>query len=274
MIVRAAEPPHPCACPGHRGPPRRRRVPLRGHVRQVGGAGLRHQPPRVHRRVEGHVGPARRHAALVATRKDEQRAAADALGSTGEVVFLGEVDGELEATLARRSEVAYWIRGCGPTSCSATTRGSATACTPTIAHAGFLACDGIVGARDPHFFPEHACPTIARRRCCCSRPTSPTTSRTSPATRTRSSTRCSRTRASSSRRCTSPTVIDHSAMHSLTASSTSSPRPDGLIGVDHAESFPPHRRAVTSPLPASPRSSARARPVDHLGCCAPLRRPR
>src|SRR5262249_52797754 len=34
--------------------------------------------------------------ALVATRQDEQRAAAKALGATGEVTFLGEVDGELE----------------------------------------------------------------------------------------------------------------------------------------------------------------------------------
>ena len=37
---------------------------------------------------------------LVATRKLEQRAAADVLGSTGEVVFLDAIDGELEATLA------------------------------------------------------------------------------------------------------------------------------------------------------------------------------
>src|SRR4029077_8843401 len=52
---------------------------------------------------------------LVAVRQDEQRAAARALGATGEVVFLGGVDGELDSTLDRRSEVARWIRRLRPT---------------------------------------------------------------------------------------------------------------------------------------------------------------
>src|SRR5919109_3630017 len=38
-------------------------------------------------------------AALVATRQDEQRAAARVLGATGEVVFCGWVDGELQSGL-------------------------------------------------------------------------------------------------------------------------------------------------------------------------------
>src|SRR5262245_21822553 len=46
----------------------------------------------------------------VATRQREQRAAARAVGGTGEVVFLGWIDGELEAGLRQRWEVAYWIR--------------------------------------------------------------------------------------------------------------------------------------------------------------------
>src|SRR3954471_4827220 len=44
--------------------------------------------------------------ALVAQRQDEQRAAAKALGATGEQVFLGYVDGELDASLAARERVA------------------------------------------------------------------------------------------------------------------------------------------------------------------------
>ena len=43
---------------------------------------------------------------LVATRQVEQRAAAAALGATGECVFLGEVDGELAAGLDQRERVA------------------------------------------------------------------------------------------------------------------------------------------------------------------------
>src|SRR3954452_25345835 len=40
--------------------------------------------------------------ALVALRQEEQRAAARALGATGDVVFLGHVDGELESGLTER----------------------------------------------------------------------------------------------------------------------------------------------------------------------------
>ena len=46
---------------GHRRPPRRRRVRLRGHAGEVGRGRLRRPPPRAHRRLEGHLGPARRH---------------------------------------------------------------------------------------------------------------------------------------------------------------------------------------------------------------------
>ena len=35
------------------------------------------------------------------------------------------------------------------------TRGAGGACTPDHRAAGFLACDAVVAARDPHFFPEH-----------------------------------------------------------------------------------------------------------------------
>src|SRR5207237_8759308 len=53
-------------------------------------------------------------ATLVATRQEEQRAAARALGGKGEVVFLGWPDGELESGVRQRWEVAYWIRRLRP----------------------------------------------------------------------------------------------------------------------------------------------------------------
>jgi LmbE family N-acetylglucosaminyl deacetylase len=93
--------------------------------------------------------------ALVALRQDEQRAAARALGSTGEVGFLGYVDGELEVTLQARGEVAWWIRHLRPDVVLAHDPWKRYRIHPDHRAAGFLACDGIVAARDPHFFPEH-----------------------------------------------------------------------------------------------------------------------
>ena len=96
--------------------------------------------------------------ALVARRQDEQRAAAKALGSTGEVVFLGWRDGELESGLAQRSEVARWIRMLRPDVVLGHDPWRRYRLHPDHRHAGLLACEGIVAARDPHFFPEHGVP--------------------------------------------------------------------------------------------------------------------
>jgi len=93
--------------------------------------------------------------ALIATRQVEQRAAARALGATGEVVMLDAVDGELEATLARRGEVAYWIRRLRPDIVLGHDPWKRYRLHPDHRHAGWLAVDGVVAARDPHFFPEH-----------------------------------------------------------------------------------------------------------------------
>lgn len=93
-------------------------------------------------------------AQLVLTRQHEQRAAARALGATGEVVFLGWPDGELEASLRQRWEVAYWIRKLEPDVVLGHDPWRRYRLHPDHRAAGFLACDGIVAARDPHFFPE------------------------------------------------------------------------------------------------------------------------
>lgn len=93
--------------------------------------------------------------ALVATREAEQRAAAVALGATGEVVMLGLVDGELESTLALRSQVAYWIRRLTPDVVLGHDPWKRYRLHPDHRHAGWLTVDGVVAARDPHFYKEH-----------------------------------------------------------------------------------------------------------------------
>ena len=97
-------------------------------------------------------------AELVVTRQDEQRAAAAALGATGECVFLGWPDGELESGLRQRWEVAYWIRRLQPTVVLGHDPWKRYRLHPDHRHAGLLAVEGIVAARDPHFFPEQALP--------------------------------------------------------------------------------------------------------------------
>jgi LmbE family N-acetylglucosaminyl deacetylase len=92
---------------------------------------------------------------LRSTRQDEQRHAAHLLGATGEVVFLGQIDGELDSTLALRSEVARWIRLVQPQVVLGHDPWRRYRLHPDHRHAGWLTCDAIVAARDPLFFPEH-----------------------------------------------------------------------------------------------------------------------
>ncbi len=93
-------------------------------------------------------------AALVALRQDEQRDAAKALGATGEVVFLDHVDGELSSGLDVRAEVALWIRRLRPEVVLGHDPWKRYRLHPDHRHAGFLTVDGLVAARDPHFFPD------------------------------------------------------------------------------------------------------------------------
>jgi LmbE family N-acetylglucosaminyl deacetylase len=91
---------------------------------------------------------------LVGVRQVEQRAAAAALGATGEVVFLGWPDGELASDIRQRWQVAYWIRRLKPDVVLGHDPWKRYRLHPDHRHAGFLAVDGVVAARDPHFFPE------------------------------------------------------------------------------------------------------------------------
>jgi len=94
-------------------------------------------------------------AELAAIRQVEQRAAAKALGATGEVVFLGWPDGELSDGLRQRWQVSYWIRRLQPEVVLGHDPWKRYRLHPDHRHAGFLTVDGVVAARDPHFFPEH-----------------------------------------------------------------------------------------------------------------------
>ena len=76
------------------------------------------------------------------------------LGATGEVVFLGWVDGELESGLEPRRQVASWIRTLRPNVVLGHDPWRRWRLHPDHRHAGWLTVDGIVAARDPHFFPE------------------------------------------------------------------------------------------------------------------------
>ena len=93
-------------------------------------------------------------AALVALRQEEQRAASRALGGKGRVVFLDWPDGELEAGLEQRGQLAAAIRRIRPDVVLGHDPWRRYRLHPDHRAAGFLLTDGIVAARDPHFFPE------------------------------------------------------------------------------------------------------------------------
>lgn len=93
-------------------------------------------------------------AQLIVIRREEQRSAARRLGGSGEVVFLGWPDGELESGLRQRVQIASWIRRLTPQVILAHDPWKRYRLHPDHRNAGFLATDGIVAARDPLFFPE------------------------------------------------------------------------------------------------------------------------
>ena len=94
-------------------------------------------------------------AALVAERRREQEKAAAALG-IAEVLFLDFVDGELENGRVERARVCEVIRTVRPDVVLGHDPWARYRLHPDHRAAGFLVTDGIVAARDPHFFPDQA----------------------------------------------------------------------------------------------------------------------
>jgi LmbE family N-acetylglucosaminyl deacetylase len=95
--------------------------------------------------------------ALVATRRQEQRAAARTLGARG-VHYLDAVDGELENDAHRREQVCRVIRTARPDVVLGHDPWKRYRLHPDHRHAGELVIEGIVAARDPHFFPKAGTP--------------------------------------------------------------------------------------------------------------------
>lgn len=94
-------------------------------------------------------------AELIRTRREEQTEAARRLGGRDDVCFLDHVDGELEETVALRSRIARHIREIRPEVVLGHDPWKRHRLHPDHRHAGFLTCDAIVAARDPHFFRDH-----------------------------------------------------------------------------------------------------------------------
>jgi LmbE family N-acetylglucosaminyl deacetylase len=92
-------------------------------------------------------------AALAATRRREQEEAAAVLGLSG-VEFLGVPDGELGSGLAERARVCEAIRRLRPDVVLGHDPWKRYRLHPDHRHAGWLLLDGVVAARDHHFFPD------------------------------------------------------------------------------------------------------------------------
>jgi LmbE family N-acetylglucosaminyl deacetylase len=91
--------------------------------------------------------------ALIAERRREQEKAAAALG-IAEVLFADFVDGELENGRRERARVCEVVRTVRPEVVLGHDPWARYRLHPDHRAAGFLVTDGIVAARDPHFFPD------------------------------------------------------------------------------------------------------------------------
>ncbi|MDX2382101.1 MAG: PIG-L deacetylase family protein [Acidimicrobiia bacterium] len=94
--------------------------------------------------------------ALREARELEQRAAARHLAgdAAGEVRFLRLVDGELGSDLTARALVCEVIRELRPAVVLGHDPWKRDRLHPDHRHAGLLVCEGVVAARDPHFFAD------------------------------------------------------------------------------------------------------------------------
>lgn len=95
---------------------------------------------------------------LVARRQAEQRAAAQAVGAKGEVVFLDWPDGELASGRLERWQVVYWIRKLRPDVVLGHDPWKRYRLHPDHRHAGFLTVDAVATAREHHAFTEQEVP--------------------------------------------------------------------------------------------------------------------
>lgn len=101
---------------------------------------------------------------LISDRKREQIAAAQALGCTGSVEFLGYVDGELEFSRDAIERVALHIRTIRPDIVLSHDPWKRYRLHPDHRNTGFIVTDAIVAARDPHFLKHQLVDGINHHR--------------------------------------------------------------------------------------------------------------
>ena len=90
---------------------------------------------------------------LVEARKAEARAAANRLGIT-RLIFLGEIDGELEYSTALRKRMSLLIRQHRPDVVLSHDPWQRYQLHPDHRATGWAVIDGVVSARDPLFYPD------------------------------------------------------------------------------------------------------------------------
>lgn len=91
---------------------------------------------------------------LVATRQREQRKALEVLGASGEVGFLGFVDGELVHNTESVRAVTDWIRRLEPEIVITHDPWRRYRLHPDHRAIANIVTDAVVAARDPHFFAD------------------------------------------------------------------------------------------------------------------------
>lgn len=101
---------------------------------------------------------------LVRMRETEQRAAAEALGATGEIVMLGHADGELVATMELREQLCLWIRRLRPDVVLTHDPWKRYMLHPDHRATGISAVDGVVAARDHLFFTHQLTGGLTKHR--------------------------------------------------------------------------------------------------------------
>ena len=101
---------------------------------------------------------------LVETRRTEQHRSASALGVTGEVVMLGQVDGELEYSMGLRETLCWWIRRLRPNVVITHDPWKRYMLHPDHRVTGLVATDGVIAARDHLFFPAQLDSGIGKHR--------------------------------------------------------------------------------------------------------------
>jgi LmbE family N-acetylglucosaminyl deacetylase len=102
-------------------------------------------------------------ARLVAARRSEQQAAAAVIGAS-DVRFGAHVDGELEYSMELRAEMCRWIRQTRPDVVLTHDPWQRYQLHPDHRVVGMAVVDGVVAARDHHFFPDQAASGLSAHR--------------------------------------------------------------------------------------------------------------